>query len=417
MILNYSFIKSLLASQWHIDWLTFQQYYPLYRGVLNGLTFGEGKEEANSLPYNIAVSAGSIKAGNTPNTEEKYVQIIPIRGLMLKHDMECGPAGMRTIGTRLTRGEKATNIIGSILLFESGGGQSDAVPEIAEAIQACKKPVLAFVDGHACSAAMYAASYCSEIIASRATDIVGSIGTMIASEGFEAFSKDANGVVHFRIYADSSPDKNEEFETAIKGDFKLVKESILNPANEQFKADMRANRSKVTEAHLTGKTFKASEVLGVLVDSIGTLVTAVNRVVELAEADKKSNQSTQLNLLNMAKFPLLLATLGITELAVQEGQSSLNPEQLELIENALETAATARTELNTANANLATANSNLQTANERITALEKELEKKPAEEPLSALALDAVADENTEDKTLFGTLSNLQKEFNVETKL
>ena len=418
--MNYLFLKSILSSSWQVDWPTFQQYYPLLKGAFSGMVFGEGEEEGNCQPFQIDV----LNDAGNGKTARKSVQVIPVRGLMTKHDMDCGPKGMRTIGSRLVEGEKAGHIAGSILLFESGGGQTDAVPELTDAIKNCIKPVVAFIDGRACSAAMYAASYCKEIIASRPTDVVGSIGTMIASEGFEQFSKDENGLIHFRVYADGSEDKNGEYENALKGDFKLIKESLLNPVNEQFKADVRANRPKVTDGHLTGKIYKASEVMGVLVDSIGALNTAAERVAELAKTEpsfamrvmenyaelsdavKEMGLKTQSKIINMNEFPLLLAVLGTTELAVQEGQTSLNTDQLEMIEKALEAAATAKTSLQAATTKLQTATTDLQQANERIAVLETELEKKPGAESL----LDDTDDgEGTENKDSFGTRYNAIK--------
>ena len=63
--------------------------------------------------------------------------------------------------------------------------------------------------------------------------------------------------------------KNNEFEEAINEfNFKPIKEKILDPANEEFLANISNNRS-VKENELTGEIFKASEVVGSLIDEIG----------------------------------------------------------------------------------------------------------------------------------------------------
>jgi ClpP class serine protease len=407
--MNYYSLKSLLTSPWQVDLTTFTTYYPILRGIFNGLVIGTGKEDQNSLPFTEKV-LNSAGGKNNP-AEEKYVQVIPVRGVMMKHDMACGPAGMRTIGQRLVNGEKQKNVAGSILLFESGGGQSTAVPELTDAIAECNKPVVAYVDGIACSAAMYAASYCREIIASRETDIVGSIGTMISIEDFEKFGKDQNGMVHVRIYADGSEDKNGEFEKALTGDFKLIKESILNPTNETFKADIKRNRPKVTDEHLTGKSFKAKDVLGVLVDSVNSFQWAVNRVAELAELAEKEGKNIannfQTNILTMNKLPLLLAALALTDLQLQDGQATLTEEQLEKIEAALNKS---QTELQTANASLQTTKTELQTANSRIEILEKELNKKPGAQSADEAAGKSGETSNTDNETFYGRFLRMQQE-------
>jgi ClpP class serine protease len=417
--MNYAFLSSILVSPWQVDWNTFTQYYPVLRGVFNGLAFGDGKEPENSVPYQMGASSAS--SGGSSQSDERVVQVIPIRGIMLKHDMPCGPVGMRTVGNRLLSGEKKKNVVGSILLFESGGGQTMAVPEITDAIKACKKPVVAYVDGMTCSAAMYAASFCKEIIASRETDIVGSIGTLIAFENVEKFGKDDRGMVHVRVYADGSEDKNGMFEDAITGNFNLIKEQVLNPHNERFKTDIKANRPKVEAKHLTGRSWEAREVMGILVDAIGTLQYAANRVAEIAQAEKEDKINSSNNILGMKNFPLLLAALGMSEIAVDaDGFSSFTEQQLSAVEAALSAAnlnlrtaqdarTRAETDLQTANTAKTKLETDLQTANSRITVLEKELAKKPGAE-----SADDEGDTDQQPKgeeSFYGRFARMNKEF------
>ena len=329
--MNYAILRSLVESAWQIEPGTLRQYYPAYRGLFNGLVFGEGPEPENSVPFRMPL--GSDKTAGSG----KYVNVVPVRGVMLKHDMPyCGLIGTRTLGRRLVEGERPAECRGSVLLFESGGGQVHAVPELTDAIEACKKPVVAFVDGMACSAAMYAASYCKEIIASRKTDMTGSVGTMIESELYGKYEKSPDGMIRFRVYADGSEDKNGELEAALTGDFKLIKERRLNPANEEFKAAIRKNRPNVKDEHLTGRTYRAEEVVGVLVDAIGNFEFAIGRVAELARQNPTENNVNQSIIINMKeKYLNLAAALDVSELVLQDGYASLNEEQLATLEAAL----------------------------------------------------------------------------------
>jgi ClpP class serine protease len=167
--------------------------------------------------------------------------------------------------------------------------------------------VVAWVDGMMCSAGQFAGSYCREIIASRETDLVGSIGTMTIWEGRKANSlEDSEGVIHQRIYADDATQKNEEFETAINdGNFKLTRERILNPLNFEFVSEIRKSRPGVEDKHLHGRAFPADEVVGSLVDYIGDFNYAIQRVIALSgyrssvetssgerENNKNQNQKT-----------------------------------------------------------------------------------------------------------------------------
>jgi protease-4 len=244
---------------------------------------------------------------------------------MLRDDAGCGMIGTRTIATMLREADAKEEVIGHILRIDSGGGAADSVPDLAEAIQACQKPVLAFVDGYMCSAAMYAGSYCTHIMANRETNRVGCIGTMIQIADYPKEAKEANGMVHLRIYADGSDSKNEEFESALDGDFKLIKERILNPTNEKFKADIRANRPNVTDEQLKGRTYQAKEALGTLIDSIGNFDAAVAKVVELSN----------LNITKMEGLENLQAVPSCANLEMVDECVSLNKEQLTDIDTAI----------------------------------------------------------------------------------
>jgi protease-4 len=376
--MQFSFLKELVTSPWQIDAITAQIYAPVFRGVLQGLLFEREEPDSKYLPYQVAAKQQSSAAENQqPNEAQQQINVQPLRGVMLKYNSPSGIIGTRTIAANLLKADKNTDVIGHILLIDSGGGQISAVPELSDAIKQLTKPIVAWVDGCMCSAAMYAGSYCKKIIASRDADSVGCIGTMIELSGFPKFNKEPDGFTYVRIYADQSTEKNDEYEAALTGDFKLVKERILNPHNEQFIATIRANRPDVKDEHLKGRTFKASEVVGTLIDSIGAFDTAVQAVLELNNSTvKQLNKSTikQLNKSTMKqKLTALLTLLAVTELVVEEGQTSLNEQQLEAIEKALATANTAAGELATATAALQTANATIATRDATIAEQAKKI--------------------------------------------
>jgi ClpP class serine protease len=303
--MQFSLLKEIFGQPWQIEASTFQRYFPLAVSILRGTQFTPEAEPAENIPYKLNLSVSENGAVQWDDDDDDYsddesqdqpvnqpvISIIPVRGIMMKHDMFCGPAGTRTIGKRLRNADTDENVVGHILIFETGGGCADSVPELAEAIEACTKPV----DGMMCSAGQYAGSYCDEIIASRPEDLVGSIGTMMIWEGRKANSgENEEGVIHQRIYADDATQKNEEYETAINNNnFKLVKERILNPHNEKFISDIRKNRQGVKDNHLHGRAFYASEVVGSLIDSIGDFNYAVDRVLALANYQPEPQAATQ----------------------------------------------------------------------------------------------------------------------------
>lgn len=399
--MNFYLYRDLLSGAWHMEASTFAYYYPMAVNAIKGITqFDEGEEEAVNKPFHFAVQSQTT----TTASGGSYVKVIPVRGVMLRDDAACGPVGTRTIAARLLEADKESGCLGCILLFDSGGGQSSAVPELAKAITASQKPVVAYVDGMACSAAMYAAAYCAEIIAHSEADYVGCIGTMISFAAPQNGAQDSNGNTYLRIYADGSEEKNEEYEKALTGDFKLIKERVLNPHNEQFKADIRRLRPAVTEAHLKGRTYEAKDVIGILVDSIGDLEYAASRVADRSTAAQQpANQSN----LNMNNYPHLLAVLGVATLATQDGHASFNEEQLAALEAALAKPAADATALAAANATIAQRDETISLLNAKIEALGK----KPGADP-AAVVKDTDADEGShpDNETFYARFNRLREE-------
>lgn len=308
-------------------------YYPLLKGALSGLEFAQEAEPEDSVPFIIDSSGVARPIENLWDIEdpnEQYVFVSVLRGVVLKHDAMCGPRGMRTLAQRMLKADNNRQVVGHLLVTESGGGMAAAVPEMSDAIKSLTKPVVAWIDGMSASAAYYINSYCQHIMASRATDEVGCIGVMIQFQGLPKYAKLEDGTIAVRVYADGSEEKNLEFENALEGNFTLIKERMLNPHCEQFKADVRTNRKNVTEEQLKGLTFKASDVVGSLIDSIGTFEDAVAKVIELASVVQpiKGNSSKPQNIKTMNELKNLNAIASVKDFEVLDGHASFNEDQL-----------------------------------------------------------------------------------------
>ncbi len=445
--MRFSLAKEIFGQPWQIEASYFQQFLPFAVGMLNGADFIQENEPLDNIPFYVDPFSSTPvqwEDDDDPDSEdssnveshEKVVYVLPVRGLMLKHDQVCGPVGTRTLAQRLRLADSKESVIGHVLIFETGGGTANSVPELAEAISSCKKPVIAWVDGMMCSAGQYAGSYCKEIIASRETDIVGSIGTMIVYEGRKAISED-EGVVHLRIYADAANEKNQEYEEAINNlNVKLVKERTLNPHNQQFVNDIRKNRINVKDEHLHGAHFQAKDVVGALVDSIGDFSSAVERVVYHSQYKKEEpaskNESTATEnenpIFNSMKYPKIMSALGLDNesfVCEADGCRTFSPEEMAALETAL---ATDRSnELNAAltetQSQLDAANNTIQQNDQRIQQLEQlitedtaqivklqdevtQLRGKPAEPPASVKTETDSLDTNTDEKPISDKYEN-----------
>lgn len=313
-----SFFNDIFREPWMIEPQTAAAQRQVLVGMLSGLKFYDEENETKQNSIIGHREDASIPSGNGIN-------VVYLVGTMFRDDTKCGGTGTRTIARQLFEADANPKVIGHIMHIDSGGGAANSVPDLAEAIQACTKPVVAYVDGYMCSAAMYAGSYCDYIMAHREEDKIGCIGTMIELDDWPRQAKDSNGFVHIRVYADGSEEKNSEYESALEGDFKLIKERILNPTNERFKAAIRTNRPEAKNEQLKGRTYNASETVGTLIDGIGTMSNAIGKVIEL------SNH----NITTMKGHENLQSLETCRDLQMVDGYVSLNGDQLAEIDKAI----------------------------------------------------------------------------------
>ena len=359
-----SLFNDIFREPWMIEPQTAAAQKQVLQGLLMGLEFTQEDEMVQATidhKQNAAVPRG------------RGINVVNLEGTMLRDDGPCGMVGTRTLASMLLEADAKAEIIGHILYVDSGGGAANSVPDLAEAIQACQKPVVAFVDGYMCSAAMYVGSYCDFIIANREDNHIGCIGTMIQLEDWPKQVKDSHGVVHLRVYADGAEEKNDEYEKALEGDFSLIKERILNPHNERFKADIRSNRPNVSDDQLKGRTYEAKDVVGTLIDAIGNLESAVQKVIELSTLNIKPMD----DLKNIQTLPTC------QDLQSVDGCVTLTKEQMEEIDAAVGVGITekALNETNTKTiseqaetiANLTTERDELKTKADQLEAKETEI--------------------------------------------
>jgi ClpP class serine protease len=318
--MNFKLAKEIYGSPWFMDAISMQRYSAILSHLKNN-EMSEHGQKSNSFgfinPKSADITIISDDYDLKKSESEQNISIIQLDGAITKHG-GASHNGTLQLASQLNKFDNSKSVIGHILMIESGGGSANAVAEMADAITNAKKPVVVFVDGMMASAAMYIGSYADYIYAKRDTDTIGSIGTMIEISGYPQTSEDkTDGYRYVRIYADQSTDKNKPYEEAINNlNFKVVKEKILNPLTERFINDIKANRPNVKSNHLTGDTFNASEVVGTLIDEIGTLNDAINKVIELSTFNHFINPKTK-NTMN--KQDLKQSHADVYESVMEEG--------------------------------------------------------------------------------------------------
>ena len=367
------FLSSILKGKWLIENNFAYEQGSLIASFINRQA--EFIQEKIDPLTAFAVDAKDINGVKQSNREgfkdapENSVAVISVKGVLMKEDMYCGPAGTATLGRIIQQADNHLNISSIVLHIDSPGGTVDGTEALANIIRNTKKPVVAFVDGLMASAAFWVGSAANEIIASTDTDEIGSVGVIMRFADWQPHWE-AQGVKFHTITANTSPEKVAEFEKLRAGDYDDYRKEVLDPLDAKFMNTIKERFTNCEDKHLTGKVFFARDVMGIFVNSIGTLSDAVSRAHELSNPTETDSNLILNNKLSMKQFAKLNAVLGLDALESVDEAVSLNEEQLELVESALlqndQVVADARTEADTqrdaANASLVTANTTLANA-------------------------------------------------------
>jgi protease-4 len=331
----------------------------------------------------FAVDVKDINGAKYSNNEgfkgapQNSVAVISVKGVLMKEDMVCGPAGTATLGRVIQQAYNNPNISAIVLHIDSPGGTVDGTEALANIIRNTQKPVVAYVDGLMASAALWIGSAANEIIASTDTDEIGSVGVIMRFADWQPHWE-KKGVKFHTVAASTSPEKNKAFDELREGKYDAYVKEVLDPIDKKFMDVIKERFPNCEDKHLTGKVFFARDIMGVFVNSIGTLGDAVTRAYQLSNPEEENSNHNLKNRRSMKQFAKLNAVLGLDALESVDEAVSMNEEQLELVESALlqndQVITDARTEAETqrdaANASLVTAKTSLANATTAFDAID-----------------------------------------------
>jgi len=348
-------LVSLLNSPWMITDLGASSLMPNLLSIVRG-----NKVEIVNSKLPVVFSSIDDDAEYEDITDSssnsQYITVLSIKNPLFKYDQQCGPIGTRTMMRIMKEWESNDSIIGVVLDLDCPGGQVSGLAEFAEFLHNYTKPVVSFTDGTQASAGEYVASACNYKVAHKYAEYLGSIGTMLKYVDLDGILRNEGAVIE-DIYATGSTRKNEEKrKKEIDKSNGLLIQNILDPAREQFVSDMKKFRPNINESLFEGQIVRPEEALSLgLIDEIGTIKTAFDKVIELSNASKskKSNSNTNMN---TKSLPKVEAVLGLdAPLASTDNGSYLNEGQLDTIEARLETLETENSTLQTQAQEAATA--------------------------------------------------------------
>ena len=273
------------------------------------------------------------------NSTSQYINVLSIKTPLFKYDQMCGPSGTRSMTRILKEWEANENVVGVILDIDCPGGQVSGLAEFADFLHNYSKPIVAYTDGLMASAAYYVAAATDHIVANPNADLIGSIGTMLTYVNLDGIIEAEGGVIK-DIYATGSTRKNEEHRAMKEGSDALLIKNLLDPARDKFVADVNLYRPGIDASVFEGAVYAPADALALnLVNELGTLQTAFDKVIALSNASKpKQTLNNTLNM-NTKQLPNVQAVLGLDAplASTEENGSYLNFEQLDAIETHIET--------------------------------------------------------------------------------
>jgi protease-4 len=288
-------LNTIIDSPWMLAPSTAQAHLPSVIRLLKGdeVRFRENKTPA---PYAfLPTSRRKIRHDKFSQAPDGSVAVYTIKGVVLKEDGWCSD-GTETLMRKMAEADEMNNISAHLLEIDSGGGQGSNIQTVARFIrEELKKPVIAWFNGIAASAAYYIAAAADEVYASENTDIVGSVGVMLSFFDFREFYENSGIKLH-EIYADQSDLKNKDYQKARDGDYEDIKAAILNPMALQFQADIKKYRPELkNEDAYKGKVFTAYEAVIInMIDGIKSFDAAIDRALQLSNHVQKEEDMNKI---------------------------------------------------------------------------------------------------------------------------
>lgn len=254
--------------------------------------------DSGILLSNDPEAINSIDAGN------EVVFYHPVKGVIFAYqkwgidwDEYCWVRLFSTMQfvANLKYAESNPNVVAHFLHINSGGGECWMLDVATAAMRSCKKPIYAFVERICASAAYRLAAQAMVIKTFTDSDLIGSIGTYVKYLDVSEWMK-MNGLKDVEVYASQSDLKNKMDRDLEAGHPEQFVREILDPANEQFIADVRCRKKLASlpddSPVLRGEIFRASEAVksGLIDGVLPDLSAAIQEAHDLGVQVRDNNQ-------------------------------------------------------------------------------------------------------------------------------
>lgn len=125
--------------------------------------------------------------------------------------MFCGGTTYESLAMQLAEAEENPDVQNAILNLDTPGGVVTGCAELVEQIENFSKPIIAYVDGDACSAGYWLGAACDHIVASR-TSMLGCLG-VVAVYTDNRKQLEMEGLKEYELVSTLTPNKRPDFTT------------------------------------------------------------------------------------------------------------------------------------------------------------------------------------------------------------
>lgn len=267
----------------------------------------------NESPEAVEARLGRPLQNTRTVSMQGSVAVVPMIGPMMRYanmfSRVSGATSLEQLAQDFTAAAEDQAVSAIVLNIDSPGGQAAGISEFAQMVRAATKPVVAYVDGTAASAAYWIAAAADSIVVSKTAE-VGSIGAVVAIDT----GKKSGGSIE--IVSSQSPNKRVDVTT---DEGRSLIQARIDAFAQVFIEDVAAYRGTTVENVLAEfgqgdmRMGAAAVALG-MADRIGTLdsvLASLNTAAPAAGSPRfQSKGTTVMNLEELrAAHPELVTAL------------------------------------------------------------------------------------------------------------
>lgn len=298
---NYSFLSEVMRTQyWMMDPVALHHFKGIFStarydlDALGEVRWEEKRTEGSLLLFKPGQAEPEERLIQTEyphwyssediGKDDQIIHVLPITGAITHGGAACS-YGTRDLADRFMYADLQDCVVGHLVVLDTPGGSALA-NDLDEVFSKARKPVVALIRGMNASKGVWISSFIPHVFAERPDVEIGCVGVMAVLQGTR------NGIntfneVYYEVYADNSTMKNNEYREAIQKDNTRPTVESLNRMESEFRSVVKRRWPKVPDEKLTGRMYKATDVVGELVDGIKSYNESVNYLFELAGINRK----------------------------------------------------------------------------------------------------------------------------------